>query len=150
MGGVCKLVENAGKSAFTERYFDDIYPQYYNFYSIRKMRALENVPIADYIKNTCVAFSFNETGAFRNMLYKGMIYTDECLYVHFQKRPVKIECDLSISKFILIPNRVINEQKITENFLFKHCKYTTIYPYYIRIRIFNLLKKFKAIVRGAK
>ena len=76
---------------------------------------------------------------------KNKLTTNEEMYIHFQKRPMKnfISTEGTHDNFMMIPpNKFIDNVKdIDVHYLRKNCKEKNLYFHYYRIRWDNLKKK---------
>lgn len=143
-GGMNKIVENAKKRQYDNVCFDDIIVKYKNFCSGRTFEKFVKSDIKPY-KLEC-AYSFNEGLLLQHLKINNKIQIIETMYVHFQKRKMKMNVDLNnAEKFIMVPNKFIGYKEIDEKLLNKECKYRFINLRYILLRYNNLKKKIKKI-----
>lgn len=142
-GGMNKLVKIKNKKYYHEAPFDDICVQYYNFVSGRDF---------DVDKNSFkkpVAYEYNRGSLFKVMLDKNnVIKKYESMYVHFQKRNMKVMVDdvNKADKFIMIPNKFLDWKEIDHEILLNDCKHKLLYIEFLKLRYKNLLKKIKRII----
>lgn len=63
-------------------------------------------PQKDSNKNKHVIYVWEEGKLFHVSAYRGQVYKDEVMYVHWQKRKMKVECEGTECCIIVVPNRI--------------------------------------------
>lgn len=111
--GMNILVKANHKKVYTDRFFDDIIFYKRNFWSRRLING------KDTKWNPC--FFLYENGVLKRSVWRNNKWLiDESLYVHFQKRELKIET-ADIKHFIVIPDRIIPRGLYSDEELKKRC-----------------------------
>lgn len=88
-------------------------------------------------------FEYNYGHLYRYGLDKQKnVIKEETCYVHFQKRPMKVETD-NLDHFICKPNKFVEFQPITTELLLNWGKAYLFYSQYFKIRLRNLKRKIK-------
>lgn len=118
--------------------FDDVNYLKKQFLSSQKM-----VMHTDDTKSNFL-FEYDHGKLYRYGLDKtsGTVIKEETMYVHFQKRPMKVELT-DMSHYICKPNAFVDYQPITEKLLLDWGRKYRFYDQYFKIRWRNLLRKLK-------
>ena len=143
--GMNKLISMNNVRQYKKTTFDDIIPKHANFVSSRMPSKFESMSF-DQFKKIPALFKFEDGILLKNFYFKDEIYESESMYVHFQRRPMKLELLSSISNcFIIIPNKFIDNQGV-DICLFEKCKYRYTYPNYVlRVLRKEIQKKLKSL-----
>lgn len=91
-----------------DRLFDDIIFYRKNFFTRREIPSVkDNARVPMY-------FSFRQGKLYRNYYLNSEWHRDESLYVHFQKRPLCVECS-DVDDFDIVPNRIVKASSMSSN-----------------------------------
>lgn len=139
--GMNKLLTDNNKSVNEDRLFDDIVFYTTNFFTRRKFM--------DYpIRHSTPCYFVYERGKLtRRIFIKNKWEEDESLYVHLQKRKMKIET-ANTDCYTIIPDRFVETGIFTDRQLYQMCKvpfldvkyYKMILKSFISIQIKKVLK----------
>lgn len=101
---------------------------------IRKYNFVCNHGLFDDETNKRQIFRWDNGKLFRVYLYNGMIYSQEVVYVHFLKRPMKYdESDIAISmgsSFLIVPNEFVADRGLTPQIVAKYSRNKFYWNYY--------------------
>ena len=121
---------------YDEIIFDDIYYLKHEFITVHKKEIDKN--------RQNFIYSFENGTLYRVFIENGNVNKEETMYVHFQKRNLKIETSAD-NYFTIIPNKYI---AFVENpdikFLKIHAAKKLFYSQYFSIKLNTLKKKFRA------
>ena len=128
---------------YDEIIYDDIAYLNNEFTSSQKVRFLPN----EKDKGFCI-FKFDENGLTRLFidLTDGTIKMEPTCYVHFQKRPMRVETDNSRC-FMMIPNRFIDIVEPTVDWMKDVGRHRILYGHGVKIRFNNLRRKIRGLLR---
>lgn len=130
--GMNILVKEHNKNTYTKRLFDDIIFYKKNFFSRRKIEGKDT-------KWNKVYFQYSSGHLYRFVYRNKQWLKDESLYVHFQKRKLKIESS-NLNDYIIIPDKIIDVQKYCPDEL---SKLLSIHLFDLRYWKMFLASKFK-------
>lgn len=131
--GSGKMWEEAnGNKLYQAILFDDIDVNRHHFIAVHKKGIDKG--------KKCFIYSFENGSLFRIFIKDGQVNREETMYVHFQKRNLKIETSVA-DYFTIVPNKYIGYvANPTVRFLLKNASRRYIYPQYFR-RKYTALKK---------
>jgi hypothetical protein len=127
--GMSQMTQAHHKKVYTGRLFDDIIFYKKNFFT----RRLTVVNCDTKWKQ--VYFSYQAGHLYRHVLLDGQWHKDESLYVHFQKRPLKVETQ-DVDRYIVIPNRIVEPDRYTPDELKRLTRLD-----YLDVRYWKLITK---------
>lgn len=130
--GMSKLWSTMNWSMYNTTIFDDIYVLRKHFISCQKIE--KDFGISN------VIFAYNNGHLFRFYFRNLKVVKEETMYVHLQKRPMKVETN-SIDKYLIVPNKFIDYQHPSAIVLRKYGNKWLFYPNAIKIRLNNLKRK---------
>lgn len=123
---------------YNEIIFDDIYYLSHKFITVHKK-------VLDKHRKHFI-YSFENGKLYRIFNEQGNIGKEETMYVHFQKRNLKIKTQVS-NYFTIIPNEYIDYvANPTIDFLKKNAKGHLLYPQYFKIKFKTLKRKIKSLL----
>lgn len=130
-GGISGIFKDGNFNQYDNIDFADINIKKFNF----------NVLFKEKWKNENVIFVWNGGKLF--MISRK--HQEEILYAHFQKRKMNIEKNFNLKqeKYIIVPNKFCNAQKITDKYIKNNTKYRGPYIIYIKNRIKTVLVNIK-------
>lgn len=101
---------------YNKQIFADLTDYHYNFY-------LTNVERENAFKNKRQIFYWNEGILYRKYIWNRKVYTDEFMYIHFLKRKMKLELNVSSNRWMIIPNKITDQIQVpTYKFVKKNSK----------------------------
>ena len=141
-GGINTLFLQNGKRIYTEITFDDLKIAYKNFCSYRVINDEQKMYIEKKkIQYLPSIYRFDEESLKQYLLINNSLVITESMYVHMQKRPMKVKINLDNKSFLIVPNSFIMDQKIDSDIVKKYGQYRPIYLNYLRFRADNLKRK---------
>lgn len=131
--------DNLKEKFYNEIVFDDIHYLKHNFITVHKVLLDKG--------RTNFVYSYENGKLFRVFLFENEVHKEETMYVHFQKRRLKVTTQAN-DYFTIIPNKIIAYQKnITPAFLKKKAKKKLFYPQYFQIKYTSFKRKLKALLQ---
>ena len=124
---------------YDEIVFDDIAVLKGHFVSSQKAKTLD-IGVSNAI------FEFGEGHLYRYFLRRGKNVKQETMYAHFQKRPMEVG-SIDANHYLIVPNRFIEFQEPTIQVLKKFGKTKYLYLHAIKIRMRNLNRKLKHLLK---
>lgn len=124
---------------YDEIVFDDIAVLKGHFVSSQKIKTMD-VGVSNAI------FEYEKGHLYRHYLRGGKNVKQETLYAHFQKRPMSVE-SLDVNHYLIVPNRFIEFQEPSIQILKKYGKTKYVYFYAIKLRMGNLNRKLKHLLK---
>ena len=91
-------------------------------------------------------FEYGKGRLYRHLLRSGKKVVQETMYAHFQKRPMSVE-SIDANHYLIVPNKFIEFQEPTIQVLKKFGKTQYIYIHAIKIRMRNLNRKVKHLLK---
>lgn len=142
-GGINKMIKDAGKKQFFERFFDDVQPQYFHFYSLKIPEEVTKLPQKEQLKIPTI-YEFKNGNLNKIFLHDGKLVQTPSMYAHFQKRKFEVlVSDFDQNSFLIIPNKFIDPVTIDESLL-KTARYKRFYTYFITQGVKKRIRKLKS------
>lgn len=105
-GGMVKIIPKSQK-IYNSLDFDDISFQPFTFRSDRPLSG-GSIPL----KKSTMIFEYDHGILYRHTFMNRKWFKDESMYVHFQKRKIKVNPTIDLNHFLLVPNEVVSWQNI--------------------------------------
>lgn len=123
---------------YDDAIFDDIACMKYNFYAVHKKVHDKGC--------TKFVYAFEDGKLWRVFEKDGKVCKEETMYVHFQKRMLKVETPVS-DKFIIVPNSIVAYDIIDNAYLDCHASKRYFYPTYFTIMWSRAKRKMERIIK---
>ena len=124
---------------YDEIVFDDIAVLKGHFVSSQKIKTMD-VGVSNAI------FEYGKGRLYRHLLRSGKKVVQETMYAHFQKRPMEVE-SIDANHYLIVPNSFIEFQEPKIQVLKKYGKTQYVYSHAIKIRLGNLYRKMKHLLK---
>lgn len=124
---------------YDEIVFDEIAVLKGHFVSSQKIKTMD-VGVSNAI------FEYGKGRLYRHLLRSGKKVVQETMYAHFQKRPMSVE-SIDANHYLIVPNKFIEFQEPTIQVLKKFGKTKYLYLHAIKIRMRNLNRKVKHLLK---
>ena len=138
-------IDNGLKIKRIDDLYVDISPKSYSFRYALWNDLFERIGLSQkkYI------IEWNNGKLYKLSIENNKICKEEILYVHYQKRNMKIEIDVeNISHFYIVPNKFIEFSFINNKIIKKYTRDKIINTTMIKIRLKQIKNKFKKINKG--
>lgn len=124
--GINKIFKKIGYKIYEELPFADL--------QIRSRNFICQHNLFDRKTNINQIFRWSKDGLYRIYVYDNKVYKQSIAYVHFLKRPMKLE-DSSLENdeaYLIIPNKFIKDEELTARKIYKYSRKTFYWSYYLR------------------
>lgn len=129
-----EVFERNGRKICDEVYFADILYKNYNFELAQDIKG----------KNAPQIYAWMKGKLMRYYLENSVIKSDEFMYIHLQKRRMKVQIDDLDKGCLIVPNKFCEMQEITVPYIEEHSKTSLRYQWnYYKMRVKSVWKNIR-------